>query len=313
MTADGSASSFCEPGEELDLRIVMGMTRVTQPPPLPPRPADGHKGMFGRVLVVGGNDGMLGAPVMASTAALRCGAGLVQIAVPRSILLAALSITPELIGLGLGKAAGKDQLLEAARKADAVVLGPGLGRTPEAEARVTRLVRLEKPMVVDADALNILAAGNRWPSYFKARAVLTPHPGEMARLGKLFGRTEVPTDEPGRIDIAAEAARTFGQTVVLKGKNSVITDGVRVYVNPTGDSSLSKAGTGDVLSGVVGTLLAQEMSPFDAACAAAWLHGRAGELAGQRLGMRCVLAKDVINALPEAIGEYEKDNESGTR
>ena len=95
------------------------MTPISQPPPLPPRPADGHKGMFGRVLVVGGNEGMIGAPVMAGTSALRLGAGLVQVAVPRSILSAALSITPELIGLGLGKAAGKDQLLEAAEKADA--------------------------------------------------------------------------------------------------------------------------------------------------------------------------------------------------
>src|SRR5687768_10663257 len=147
------------------------MDRIESPPPLPPRPVEGHKGMFGRVLVVGGNEGMIGAPVLAGTAALRMGAGLVQIAVPRSILPYALSITPELIGIGLGKAAGKDLLLEAAEAADAVVIGPGLGRTPEAEARLTRLVRLEKPMVVDADGLNLLAKGKKWPGYFKAKAV----------------------------------------------------------------------------------------------------------------------------------------------
>src|SRR3712207_8274225 len=107
------------------------MERIESPPPLPPRPAEGHKGMFGRVLVVGGNDGMIGAPVLAGTSALRMGAGLVQLAVPRSILSAALSISYELIGIGLGKAAGKDELLAAAEKADAVVIGPGLGRTPE--------------------------------------------------------------------------------------------------------------------------------------------------------------------------------------
>src|SRR5688572_23434659 len=118
------------------------MERIHSPPPLPARPAEGHKGLFGRVLVVGGNDGMIGAPVLAGTAALRMGAGLVQVAVPRSILSACLTITPELIGLGLGKAAGKDALLEAGEKADAVVIGPGLGRTPEAEARLVRLVRL---------------------------------------------------------------------------------------------------------------------------------------------------------------------------
>src|SRR5438067_2705533 len=149
--------------------------RIDRAPTLPPRPKEGHKGIFGRVLVVGGNDGMIGAPVLAGTSALKLGAGLVQIAVPRSILQHALAITPELIGLGLGKAAAKDQLLDAGEKADAIVIGPGLGQTPEAEGRLTRLVRLDKPMVVDADGLNILASKKRWPSLFKAHAVFTPH------------------------------------------------------------------------------------------------------------------------------------------
>src|SRR3954470_23776267 len=157
------------------------MQRIERAPALPVRPSSGHKGLFGRVLVVGGNDGMIGAPVLAGTAALRMGAGLVQIAVPRAILSTALSITPELIGLGLGKAAGKDQLLDAAEKADTVIIGPGLGVTPEARDRLVRLVRLEMPMVIDADALTLLAKEKRWPSFFKASGVLTPHPGEMSR------------------------------------------------------------------------------------------------------------------------------------
>jgi NAD(P)H-hydrate epimerase len=282
------------------------MDRITKLPLLPPRPADGHKGLFGRVLVVGGTDGMLGAPALAGQSALRSGAGLVQIAVPKSILAAVLSITPELIGIGLRKGAGMSKLLDAADKADAVVIGPGLGTSAAAVERVNRLVRLGKPMVVDADGLNILALEKRWPAYFKAQAVLTPHPGEMARLAKLFGRTEVPGDEEGRIAIALEAAGAFGQTIVLKGRGTVVADGTRVHVNPTGDSSLSKAGTGDVLTGIIATLLAQKMERFDAACAATWLHGRAGEIAGRRLGMRCVLAHEVIEALPQAMGEYEK-------
>src|SRR4051794_19800294 len=282
------------------------MQRISQPPPLPPRPADGHKGLFGRVLVVGGNDGMIGAPTLAATTALRMGSGLVQIAVPRAILHACLSITPELIGLGLGKASAKDDLLRAAEDADAVVIGPGLGRTPEAEARLVRLIRLaDKPMVVDADGLNILASMKKWPAFFKANAVLTPHPGEMKRLGKLIGRTEVPTEDDGRIDIATAAAKAFGQVVVLKGHRTVVTDGERVYVNRTGDSSLSKAGAGDVLSGVIGSLLGQEMDRFDAACAGVHLHGMAGTSAGKKLGRRCVLARDVIDALPATIAEYE--------
>lgn len=282
------------------------MQHIESPPPLPPRPLEGHKGTFGRVLIVGGNDGMIGAPVFAGVSALRMGAGLVQLAVPRSILSAALMIAPELIGLGLGKAAGKDQLLEAGERADAIVIGPGLGRTPEAEARLTRLVRLEKPVVIDADGLNILAAQKRWPTYFKASAVLTPHPGEMARLGKLIDWTDVPTDDEGRMKIAARAAEAFGQVVVLKGARTVVTDGARAYVNQSGNSALSKAGTGDVLSGIIGALLAQQMDPFEAAALACHLHGRAGEIAGERLGLRSVLAREVTDALPAAIAEYEK-------
>jgi len=261
--------------------------------------------MFGRVLIVGGNDQMLGAPVMAGTSSLRMGAGLVQLAVPRGILAAALSVTPELIGLALSNTGGSKALLQAADVAGSVVIGPGLGKSPQAAVRLSQLVRLEKPMVVDADALNILAAGRRWPSYFKAHAVLTPHPGEMSRLAKLIGRSGVPADQPGRIDIATAAANAFGQVIVLKGYQTVVADGQRVYINTTGDSSLSKAGTGDVLSGIVGTLLAQKMSGFDAAACAVWIHGKAGEMAGRRLGRRCVLAADVIDSLPQAIAEYE--------
>ena len=248
---------------------------------------------------------MIGAPVLAGTAALRTGAGLVQIAVPRSILAACLTITPELIGLGLGKAAGKDALLEAGEKADAIVIGPGLGRTPEAEARLVRLVRLDKPMVIDADGLNILAGMKKWPAWFKAKAVLTPHPGEMARLGKLLGRREVPTDEEGRIEIASAAAEAFGQVVVLKGERTVVADSRRVYVNSSGNSSLAKAGTGDVLSGMLGTLLGQGIDRFEAACLAVHLHGLAGELAGQRVGMRSALARDVVEAVAGAVAEFE--------
>jgi NAD(P)H-hydrate epimerase len=283
------------------------MERVTKLPPLPPRPREGHKGLFGRVLVVGGSDDMIGAPVLAATAALRMGAGLVQIAVARSILPACLSITPELIGLALGKGSDIKPLAEAAEKADAIVVGPGMGQSRDAAMRLARLVRLEKPMVVDADALNILAAMKAWPAAsFKARAALTPHPGEMARLGKLIGVATIPTDDGGRERLALKAARAFKQVLTLKGDRTVVSDGRRVYVNSTGDSSLSKAGSGDVLCGIVATLLAQAMTPFDAACAGVHLHGRAGELAGKHLGRRSVLARDVIDALPRAITEYER-------
>src|SRR5688572_18658224 len=209
-------------------------------PPLPPRPNHGHKGMFGRVLVVGGSDEMIGAPTLAGTAALRMGAGLVQIAVPKTILGACLQITPELIGLSLGKI-GKDGLLSAAESADALVVGPGMGQSPESQERLDRLIRMDKPMVLDADGLNLLAKEKKWPAgVFKAKAVLTPHPGEMARLIKLLGKENVPTDDAGRMELARQAATTFGQTVVLKGHRTVVTDGQRNYINQTGDSTLSK-------------------------------------------------------------------------
>jgi len=271
---------------------------VAKTPPLPDRPKDGHKGMFGRVLVVGGNHAMIGAPVLAGTAALRSGSGLVQIAVPKANLAMALSITPELIGLDIEDSKG---MADAAEKADAIVLGPGLGQSSLAIKRVKELIRVSKPMVIDADALNIISAMAQWPKSFAAKAVLTPHPGEMNRLNQLLGQGKTPTDEVGRIELATLAANTFGVVVLLKGHQTVVADGKRVYINKTGDSSLSKAGAGDVLSGILGCFLGQEMDPFDAAALSAHLHGLAGEIAGKRLGRRSVLARDVIDALPAAI------------
>jgi NAD(P)H-hydrate epimerase len=163
------------------------------------------------------------------------------------------------------------------------------------------------PAVVDADALNILSAQRRWPATFSLCAVLTPHPGEMSRLAPLLGcQGPVPPDDRGRKALATRAARACGQVVLLKGHRTVVADGRRVYVNHTGDSSLSKAGSGDVLAGILGCLLAQGMEPFDAACLAAHLHGRAGELAGAAMGRRCALARDVIAWLPKAIRQHER-------
>jgi NAD(P)H-hydrate epimerase len=259
---------------------------------------DGHKGLFGRVLIVGGNMEMIGAPVLAGEAALRMGSGLVQVAMPAAVLAAGLSVVPELIGLALDESiASTKKLLEAAEKADVLALGPGLGQSPTTSKRLDALFRLAKPMVVDADALNYLSSLGKWPKSFAARAVLTPHPGEMKRLVKLIGRSEVPDDEEGRIALAAAAAKAFGQVIVLKGHRTVVTDAEKVYVNHTGDSSLSKAGAGDVLSGILASLIGQGMASFNAACAAVHLHGKIGESAGKRLGRRSVLARDLIEGI----------------
>ena len=217
--------------------------------------------MFGRVLVVGGNDGMI-RPRPGGHVGSRVGSGLVQSRC-RGRSSALTAITPELIGLGLGKAAGKDQLLEAAEKADAVVIGPGLGQTPEAEGRLTRLVRLDKPMVVDADGLNLLSKMKRWPTWFKARAVLTPHPGEMARLGKLIGRTDVPADEPGRIGIRRRPPRRSARGAV-KGYGTSSPTAARVtgIAPATAPSPKPAPATSSAASSA---LLGQDLDPFDAA------------------------------------------------
>jgi ADP-dependent NAD(P)H-hydrate dehydratase len=277
--------------------------RIKDPPALPPRPVDGHKGLFGRVLILGGNHDMIGAPVLAGLAALKMGSGLVQIALPKEVLPSAISIVPELIGLGLSRKADTVPLYMAGEKADVLVIGPGLGGSWIIGERIRALLFCGKPMVIDADGLNYLSALKTWPKTIrKSSAVLTPHPGEMGRLNKLLGRKTVPTDPEGRIELATFAAKSFGQTMVLKGHRTVVTDGRRVYVNQTGDSSLSKAGAGDILSGMLASLIGQGMSHFDAACAAVYLHGLAGELAGKRLGRRSVLARDVIENIPAAIG-----------
>lgn len=265
---------------------------------LPNRPKHGQKGLFGRVLVLGGCESMPGAPALAGIAALVCGAGLVQIATPEKNLQTTLSFCPELIGLPLQNKPNLTPLLEAAEKADALVIGPGLGTSTLAKQRVMALLRLKKPAVIDADALNILAFAKQ--TQIHLAAVLTPHPGEMVRLVKHFcpGIKSIPTEIAKRTQLAKQAALFFKQTLLLKGYPTIVTDSVRIFKNKTGDSSLSKAGTGDVLSGVIGCLLAQGMDPFEAGSLGAWIHGKAGELAGQALTRRCPLAQDVIGMIP---------------
>lgn len=276
------------------------MRRVYEPPALPPRPPDGHKGSFGTVLVVGGSAGMLGAPVFAGLAALRTGAGLVRVALPRGMIPAALTIAPELIASPL-------QTARLPSDADAAVVGPGMGTAPAAWAVVDALLRRSAPLVVDADALNLLAKRRRLPAGWTAGAILTPHPGEMRRLLPLLAPEErdVPRDERGRVRLAQSAAARCGQVIVLKGAGTVVCDGHRVYVNRSGDSTLAKAGAGDVLAGMIAALAAQGMERFDAACLGVYLHGRAGEEAGRRVGRRSALARDLLDAIAPAIARDE--------
>jgi NAD(P)H-hydrate epimerase len=243
---------------------------------------------------------MIGAPMLAALAAYRSGCGYVVAALPREVLVAGLAVVPEAVGLGVED---DDGLAAAAGSADAVAVGPGLGRQAEGAARVARLLEAGRPVVVDADAINALGPLGRWPDGLPAGAVLTPHPGEARRL---TGEA-VPTDDDGRLDYANRHAAAAGVVLVLKGERTVVVDGRdgRASVNTTGDSTLAKAGSGDVLTGVLGALLAQGHDPFDAACWAVAAHGTAGEAAGRRWTKRGALARDVCDELPAALAALE--------
>ncbi len=265
-----------------------------------PRPPRGHKGTFGRVLVVAGSEGMAGAAALAALGALRSGAGLVTWAGPKSILSVVQSLVPEATALGLpeqgGVLAGEGtaRLVEAIKPGDAVVFGPGLRPVPAVYEALARLAEAGVPLVVDADGLNALA---RW-GLVRARGplVLTPHPKEAARLLGVSAR--MVTADP--IGAARRIAEACGGVAVLKGSPSVTHDGERAYINGSGDVSLATGGSGDVLSGVIGALLAQGYSPLHAAVLGVFVHGRAGELLAQAPGRHAAIARDVASAVGEA-------------
>jgi NAD(P)H-hydrate epimerase len=256
--------------------------------------------MFGRVLIVGGSEGMIGAPSFAALAALRMGCGLAYLAVPGELLAFALTVAPEAVGM----AAGSPQFVEMLQRVDAVAVGPGLGHGNGASTYLDAAMETPAPLLIDADGLNLIASGKVRLNRPAKTTVLTPHPGEMARLGRLIGIEKVPDDDAGRLEVATRAAQHFGQIVVLKGHRTVITDGAQYAVNQTGDSTLAKAGSGDILSGMICTLLGQKMPPFDAAWLGAHLHGKAGERVGRHIGQRSGLARDVVEAIPAVTREY---------
>ncbi len=273
----------------------------------PPRLPGAHKGDFGYLLVVGGSVGKSGAAALAGSAALRAGAGLVTVATAREALPFVAAQRAELMTEPLPSTAegalarsALARALELAGERDAVALGPGLGQAGETQAFISEFARrCPKPIVVDADGLNALAvAGAELLRERSAATVLTPHPGEMARLS---GRTirEVEADRVGVARLLAERTRAV---VVLKGQRTVIADpSGRVAINPTGNPGLAKAGSGDVLTGISGALLARGLSGWEAAIAAVYLHGLAGDLARDRFGEESLLAGDVIESLPRAI------------
>jgi hydroxyethylthiazole kinase-like uncharacterized protein yjeF len=279
---------------------------------LPPRSPAAHKGDFGHLLVIAGSLGKTGAAALCASAALRMGAGLVTVATPESALpflagsLRSETMT-EPLPLTDGGALGKEALeraLALAEARDAVVLGPGLGQGGEVRTFVRELLaQCTRPMLIDADGLNAVAPGPKNPGAVAllrraAATIVTPHPGEMARL-RGSSTAEV---QRRRLETARGFAIETGATVVLKGQRTLIADSDgRAAVNPTGNPGMATGGTGDVLAGIVGALIARGLPVWTAALAGVYLHGRAGDRAAARLGPESLVAADLVDVLPEAI------------
>jgi NAD(P)H-hydrate epimerase len=273
---------------------------------IPPRPADSHKGKNGHVLVAAGSSTMTGAAYLCALGALRAGAGLVTVAAPAAVRSVIARRLPE----AMTQAVRDIGEYVRRRTITTLAVGPGLGVGASQKALVLDLIRKKLPMVLDADALNNLSAGKKHPSPlpspFKGEGkrslgegwshpIITPHPGELARLlGK--STREIQKD---RTKIAAETSRMLKVICVLKGHQTIISDGARTFVNTTGNQAMATGGMGDVLTGVIAGFLAQGLSPIDAACAGVYLHGLAGDLA--RVSDRGLLASEVAAQIPHAL------------
>lgn len=284
---------------------------------LPQRKPEANKGASGRMLFLGGSRDFIGAPMLCAMAAYRTGAGLVEVAVPASIVNPVASHALEPIYHPLKEEEGKlsvdslSGLGESLTRARGVVIGPGMAMSPGTVLFVRSI--LEKcsgaessPLLVDADALNALTSIDQWWKY-KAPAVVTPHPGEMARLTGLT----IEEIQGDRVGVATRYAEHWRTIVVLKGAGTVIASPQgKVVINPTGGPNLATAGTGDVLSGMIGSLLAQGGNPWDAAVAGVYLHGRAGDLLRAKKGDVGTVASDLIEHLPAArLSVFEKSED----
>ncbi|MBI3299853.1 MAG: NAD(P)H-hydrate dehydratase [Elusimicrobia bacterium] len=284
---------------------------------LPARPRDSHKGDFGHVLVVAGSRGMGGAAALAARGVLRSGAGLVTVALPASQQLIVAGLLAEAMTLPLPEGPGGALRADAVaalvtahekREFTALAIGPGLGSTQETGRVVLgALASLKIPAVLDADALNLLALHPRPEvrillSTRKAPFVLTPHPGEAARLL----REKVEKVVADRGDAALRLVEELGGVCLLKGRRTIVARAGKTWVNPTGNAGLAKGGTGDLLTGIIAGLWSQRLrvneddGGFEAACLGAYLHGYAADEAVKRWSDRCLLASDVLESLPAA-------------
>jgi hydroxyethylthiazole kinase-like uncharacterized protein yjeF len=282
----------------------MELTKAWVREHLPKRKADGHKGDFGKVLCICGSVGYTGAPIFASRAAMRCGSGLVFLGVPESIYAIAAIKSDEAMPFPLPDEEGKLSLAaenlirQKLASCDALLVGCGMGRSESSDRLVRNLLSVDKPLVLDADGINALQGHTELLKSRTCITVLTPHEGEFSRIGKLL---------PSRESSAERFAKTHNVYLILKGHRTVITapDG-RIAVNPTGNCGMAKGGSGDVLSGMVLSLLGQGAEPFSACCSAVYLHGLAGDIAAAEKTEYAMTPSDLLECIPNAFKEVLK-------
>lgn len=276
------------------------MEEVQLIPRIPPRAPDAHKGTQGRLLIVAGSRWYPGAAILAARGALRMGAGLITAAVPDSVSTALTTACPEVIHAP----ADGPQVLDPTQTYTAGVVGPGLGLDDRARELMLRMVlHFDRPLVVDADALNLMAREDGAGLRPRADRVFTPHPGELERL-----TGERPRGDSERLAAAERFERRHGGVLVLKGRHTVVLERGRYFVNRTGNPGMATAGAGDILSGILGSLLAQGFAPFDAARLGVYLHGLAGDLAARARGEASLVASDIIEHLPQAILQHQRSS-----
>lgn len=259
---------------------------------LPKRQIDANKGTFGKLLVVAGSENYPGAAYLSCAAAYRAGAGLVTLATEPQVKIIVSRKLPEVTFLS------RDEVFENLKKYNALLIGPGLGQGLEITKFLGQLFKKQLPKtIIDADGLNILAQIDNWWTKLDNETILTPHPGEMARLTN-FSIGGIQRD---RINTAQQFAQKWDKIVVLKGANTVIASSGKTLISPFANPVLATAGTGDILAGVITGLLAQGLKPFDAAAVGAYIHGLAGEKLRKKIGNAGMLASDLLPLLPQII------------
>ncbi len=271
-------------------------------PHISPREASTHKGTYGRVLIVAGSPGMPGAAILAARAAMRTGSGLVTLAIPGAVSSAAGAAVPEATQVLLPDHRADAVGPKMTGKFDSVAMGPGLGTSDGSRDLVKAALSLyEGPIVIDADALNVVALYPETAGAPSPRRVWTPHPGEFQRL-----TGEKPVGDANRIAACGRFVQRFGGVVVLKGHRTVVVEGDRAYLNETGNPGMATGGSGDVLTGMIASLLGQGFAPFDAARLGVHLHGSAGDIAAASLGEVSLIASDIVDHIPAAILKHQQ-------